>query len=41
LIIDDSDGREIRQSPDRFRTSLLAWGAGHAALDQFRTDGEV
>jgi hypothetical protein len=39
LIIDDADGREIHQSSDGFRTSLLAWCAGNAALDHFRSHG--
>jgi hypothetical protein len=32
VIVDDSDGREVQQSPGRFRTSSLAWDAGVAAL---------
>jgi hypothetical protein len=31
-IVDDTDGCELIQSSDRFRTSLLAWDAGVSAL---------
>jgi hypothetical protein len=37
-IVDDADGRELYQSQSRFRTSLLAWDAGHAALRQLITE---
>jgi hypothetical protein len=32
VIIDDVDGREVQDSPDRFRISSRAWDAGIAAL---------
>jgi hypothetical protein len=37
VIVDDGDGRELYQSQVSFRTSLLAWDAGHAALRQLIT----
>jgi hypothetical protein len=32
VIVDEGDGREVQQSPDRFRTLSLAWDAGVFAL---------
>jgi hypothetical protein len=39
VIIDNDDGRELFQPPDRFRTSSLAWEAGVAALARMHGPG--
>ncbi|HYZ21638.1 MAG TPA: hypothetical protein VE690_05720 [Rhodopila sp.] len=32
-IYDDEDGRIVRRSADKFRTSAEAWAAGSSAMD--------
>jgi hypothetical protein len=38
-VCDEEDGRCVRRSANRFRTSSEAWQAGSAVLDEQDTDG--